>query len=235
VSDASEDVPPGDAAPGAAHHPSDDEAAAADAQETAKAANDTAERGGSGGGGASPDAPSDTGQAGEETGDEPAPEPVAAPELYGHPLTDSLGQAVVHCAPEGYLELCQALRNDGYDMMIGVTAVDYLVHPGRPLPGNITAERFEVVVELASVTTRRRIRVRCQVPAGDPTVPTLFDVWPGSEAHERETYDMYGIAFEGHPDPSRILMPEDWEGHPLRKDYGSGRIPVQFKESPGGR
>ena len=155
--------------------------------------------------------------------------------MHGHPLTDSLGQAVVHCTPEGYLELCQALRDDGYDMMIGVTAVDYLVHPGRPLPEGIAPERFEVVVELAAVTTRRRIRVRCQVPAGDPTVPTLFDVWPGSEAHERETYDMYGIAFDGHPDPSRILMPEDWEGHPLRKDYASGRIPVQFKESPGGR
>ncbi|MDQ6781957.1 MAG: NADH-quinone oxidoreductase subunit C [Actinomycetota bacterium] len=141
----------------------------------------------------------------------------------------------MHCTPGGYLELCAALRDEGYDMMIGVTGVDYLVHPGRALPEGIAPERFEVVVELAAVTTRRRIRVRCQVPAAEPTVPTLFDVWPGSEAHERETYDMYGIVFAGHPDPSRILMPEDWEGHPLRKDYASGRIPVQFKESPGGR
>jgi NADH-quinone oxidoreductase subunit C len=109
------------------------------------------------------------------------------------------------------------------------------VHPGRQLPAGVTPERFEVVVELASVATRRRIRIRCQVPGEDPMVPSLFDVWPGAEAHERETYDMYGIVFEGHPDPSRILMPEDWEGHPLRKDYATGRIPVQFKESPGGR
>ncbi len=184
-----------------------------------------------GGGGASADDPADTGHASGE----PDPPARSEPELHGHPLTDSLGQAVVHCTPGGYLELCAALRDEGYDMMIGVTGVDYLVHPGRALPEGIAPERFEVVVELAAVTTRRRIRVRCQVPAAEPTVPTLFDVWPGSEAHERETYDMYGIVFAGHPDPSRILMPEDWEGHPLRKDYASGRIPVQFKESPGGR
>ncbi|MDQ2725850.1 MAG: NADH-quinone oxidoreductase subunit C, partial [Actinomycetota bacterium] len=204
TAEAADDVRPGDAAPGAAHHPSDDEAAAAEAHETAEAANDTGEEGGSGGGGASADAPAVADHAGDgPAGDGSAG--VSRPELFGHPLTDSLGQAVVHCIPEGYLELCQALRDDGYDMMIGVTAVDYLVHPGRPLPEGIAAERFEVVVELASVTTRRRIRVRCQVRAADPTVPTLFDVWPGSEAHERETYDMYGIVFEGHPDPSRIL------------------------------
>jgi NADH-quinone oxidoreductase subunit C len=238
------DAPPGDAAPGAQHHPGDDEAAEAKAQETAEAANETRETGGGGGGGgASAGTTPDTGQAGEESRDESAEKAAGdgsadggtPPELHGHPLTDSLGQAVVHCTPQSYLQLCRALRDDGYDLMVGITAVDYLVHPGRPLPDGIAPERFEVVVELAAVTTRRRVRVRCQVPAADPTVPTLFDLWPGSEAHERETYDMYGIVFEGHPDPSRILMPEDWEGYPLRKDYASGRIPVQFKESPGGR
>ncbi|MDQ6838620.1 MAG: NADH-quinone oxidoreductase subunit C [Actinomycetota bacterium] len=239
VSDAphsdNDDAPAGDAAPGAAHHPVDDEAAAAKAQETARAANDAGHKGGSGGGGASADAPADAGEADEEGAEPSASVSESVPELHGHPLTDSLGQAVVHCAPQSYLQLCRALHDEGYDMMIGVTAVDYLVHPGRALPDAIAAERFEVVVELAAVTTRRRIRVRCQVPAADPTVPTLFDVWPGAEAHERETYDMYGIVFEGHPDPSRILMPEDWEGHPLRKDYATGRVPVQFKESPGRR
>jgi NADH-quinone oxidoreductase subunit C len=70
--------------------------------------------------------------------------------------------------------------------------------------------------------------VRVQVPADDPTVPTLFDLHPGSEAMEREVYDMFGIVFTDHPDLTRILMPEDWEGHPLRKDYDQGRIPVQF-------
>ena len=66
------------------------------------------------------------------------------------------------------------------------------------------------------------------MPAADPAVHTLFDLWPGAENLEREVYDMFGIVFTGHPDLSRILMPEDWEGHPLRKDYDSGRIPVQF-------
>lgn len=155
--------------------------------------------------------------------------------LHGSPLVESFGAAQVHCDRDGYAALMRALHDDGFDLMVGVTAVDYLSHPGRPLPAGIVPERFEVVVELARVRDRSRLRVRCQVPAGDARVASLFDLWPGSEAHEREVYDMYGITFDGHPDPSRILMPEDWEGHPLRKDYASGRIPVQFKESPGGR
>ena len=73
--------------------------------------------------------------------------------------------------------------------------------------------------------------MRVQVPADDPTLPTLFDVHPGTEAMEREAFDMFGIVFTDHPDLTRILMPEDWEGHPLRKDYEVGAIPVQFKEA----
>jgi NADH-quinone oxidoreductase subunit C len=79
------------------------------------------------------------------------------------------------------------------------------------------------------------VRLRVQVPADDPRVPSLFDLHPGSEYLEREVYDMFGIEFEDHPDPSRILMPEDWIGHPLRKDYAVGRIPVQFKGAPSTR
>jgi NADH-quinone oxidoreductase subunit C len=74
--------------------------------------------------------------------------------------------------------------------------------------------------------------VRVAVPESDATLPSAFDLYPGTEAMEREVYDMFGIAFTGHPDLSRILMPEDWVGHPLRKDYAIGRIPVQFKGSP---
>jgi NADH-quinone oxidoreductase subunit C len=99
----------------------------------------------------------------------------------------------------------------------------------------VTGERFEVVVNLLSLSLRRRIRVRMQVPAGDPVVASLFDVYPGTENMEREAFDMFGIRFEGHPDLTRILMPEDWEGHPLRKDYAVGRVPVQFKGAPGPR
>jgi NADH-quinone oxidoreductase subunit C len=152
--------------------------------------------------------------------------------LHGCPVEDRLGAVVVHCNRDELLPLCRALKADGFALPVGVTGVDYLTHPGRDLPEPITPERFEVVVELLSLQHHKRIRVRCQVPAQDPRVPTLFDLWPGTEAHERETYDMFGISFEGHPDPSRILMPEDWEGHPLRKDYDIGYIPVQFKEAP---
>ncbi len=74
--------------------------------------------------------------------------------------------------------------------------------------------------------------MRVAVADIDPTLPSAFDLYPGTEAMEREAFDMFGIVFSGHPDLSRILMPEDWEGHPLRKDYAIGRIPVQFKGSP---
>jgi len=164
--------------------------------------------------------------------------PVAVPDTpeaetrHGCPVIDSLGAAVVHCNRDRYLELCSGLKADGYALPVGVTGVDYLTHPGRDLPEGIEAERFEVVVELLSLSNRSRVRVRCQVPGEDPWVPTLFGLWPGTEAHERETYDMFGVEFRGHPDPSRILMPEEWEGHPLRKDYDTGHIPVQFKEAP---
>jgi NADH-quinone oxidoreductase subunit C len=219
--------------------------AAAEVDEAATDAGTPDEHGA--GGGAAADAPADTQaekpQDGGEVAEGKSADDVAGSDtgeahgetLHDHPLVDSLGASVVHTDREGYLELCRALSGDGYNLFVGLTCVDYLVHPGRQLPPGVTPERFEVVVELANVATRQRIRVRCQVPDADPTLPTLFEVWPGSEAHERETYDMYGIVFEGHPDPSRILMPEDWEGHPLRKDYATGRIPVQFKESPGGR
>jgi NADH-quinone oxidoreductase subunit C len=156
-------------------------------------------------------------------------------ELHGCPVVDSLGQTVVHCDGERYLDLMGALKDDGYEMLIGVCGVDYLTHPGRTLPEGITPQRFEVVVELVSLRHHRRVRVRCQVDGSPPRLATLFDLWPGCEAHERETYDMFGIVFDGHPDLTRILMPEDWEGHPLRKDYAVGHIPVQFKESPHGR
>ena len=125
--------------------------------------------------------------------------------------------------------MVKALADEGYAMCVDLTAVDYLNHMQRPLPDGIAPERFEVVVNLLDITNRRRIRLRVQVPADDAVVATLFDVHPGTEAMEREVFDMFGIEFADHPDLSRILMPEDWIGHPLRKDYEIGTIPVQFK------
>jgi NADH-quinone oxidoreductase subunit C len=144
------------------------------------------------------------------------------------PLSDSRGQRVLHPTRAQYVATVRALLDDTFTMCADLTAVDYLTFPNRTLPDGIAVERFEVVVNLLSIQRRERIRVRVQVPADDTTIPTLFDLYPGSEAMEREVYDMFGIEFTDHPDLTRILMPEDWDGHPLRKDYDQGRIPVQF-------
>jgi NADH-quinone oxidoreductase subunit C len=156
---------------------------------------------------------------------------------------------------EGLVDLVRALHEDGYLVCLDVTAVDYLTYgrrggtdgellvTPRVVPGGQAAERFEVVIHLLSHRDEHRdtagrpgrLRLRVQVPEGDATVPSLFALHPGTEAAEREVFDMFGITFTGHPDLTRILMPEDWIGHPLRKDYSSGRIPVQFKDAPAAR
>jgi NADH-quinone oxidoreductase subunit C len=164
--------------------------------------------------------------------DEPVTEEPAAPGpelLFGCPVEERLGQMVMFPTREQYLQLMKDLVDDGYEVCTDLCGVDYLTHPGRALPAGVDAERFEVVVNLIDLRQARRLRVRVQVPESDPTVASLFDLWPGSEAMEREAFDMFGIRFEDHPDLTRILMPEDWIGHPLRKDYAEGRIPVQFK------
>lgn len=160
-----------------------------------------------------------------------APAPVEAERLHGQLVTRSRGQIVLHVARADLVALVRKLRDDaGYNVCIDVTAVDYLTYTSpRDLPDDVVAERFELVVSLLSHSERSRLRLRVQIPVDDPECPTLFDVHPGTEAMEREVYDMFGIRFTGHPDLTRILMPEDWDGHPLRKDYGMGRIPVQFK------
>jgi NADH-quinone oxidoreductase subunit C len=162
-----------------------------------------------------------------------APAAVPEPELlHGHPVVRAHGTRVVHAPREALVELVRALRDEGWLQCLDVTAVDYLTHPQPDLPDGVVPERFEVVVTLISHHERERMRIRVQVPESDPTVPSLFEVHPGTEVTEREVFDMFGISFDGHPDLTRILMPEDWHGHPLRKDYGVGRIPVQFKGAP---
>jgi len=160
-------------------------------------------------------------------------EPAAEPERHaGALVTWSRGQEVLHPTRETYVETVRALRDDGFALCADVTSVDYLERPARDLPSGVAPERFEVVVNLVSFEPPRRIRVRVQVPESDPTVPTLWDLYPGVEFFEREVFDLMGIRFDGHPDLTRILMPEDWEGHPLRKDYPIGAVPVQFKAAP---
>jgi len=114
-------------------------------------------------------------------------------------------------------------REAGFEMLVDVTAVDYL---------RVRRVRFEVVVGLLSLQHNIRLRLKVPVPADDPTVPSLVAVYPGANFFERETFDMFGIIFEDHPDLTRILLPDDWVGHPLRKDFATGAVPVQFKSSP---
>jgi NADH-quinone oxidoreductase subunit C len=155
--------------------------------------------------------------------------------IHGAVSALSRGQLVVHPERADYLDLVGLLYDDGYRVCVDLTGVDYLMHLDRELPAGVRPERFEVAVNLLSTESRQRIRVRVQVPEDDPRLPSIYYLHPGTEAMERETYDMFGIVFTDHPDLSRILMPDDWEGHPLRKDYGVGRIPVQFKGAPQSR
>jgi NADH-quinone oxidoreductase subunit C len=165
------------------------------------------------------------------------PETAAAePSLPDIPRSTSMdGHDLLFPDRAGYHDVVAAHRHAGFEMLADLTAVDYLGHPGRALPTGVHPERFELVVMLLSLEHARRVRIRVQVPEDDASVPSLWDLYRGAEAMEREVFDMYGIWFTDHPDLTRILMPEDWEGHPLRKDFGVGRVPVQFKESPGPR
>lgn len=150
---------------------------------------------------------------------------------HGAAVTDSRGQTVVHPTLATYLKVVSALKAEGFVTCADLCAVDYLTAVAqRVLPDTIVAERFEISVNLTNFTTRARIRVRLQVAGDDPKAPSLYDLYPGTEAMEREAFDLFGVIFDGHPDLTRILLPETWVGHPLRKDEATGRIPVQFSE-----
>ncbi len=133
------------------------------------------------------------------------------------------GEATITVRAEDLIEVCRFLRDDPalrYDLLIHVTGVDYSAMGWQP--------RFQAVYNLFSLSHRRRLRLKVPLAGNRPTVPSVTSVWPGANWHERETYDLMGIVFEGHPDLRRILMPDDWIGHPLRKDYPLGGEPVAF-------
>ncbi len=134
----------------------------------------------------------------------------------------SHGQDVVIVPRERFAEFGEAARDAGFEVCVDVTAVDWM-RKRNP--------RFDVVANLLSHRHRLRLRMITSVARDEPSVPSLTPIWPGAGYSEREVYDMFGIDFEGHPDLTRILMPDDWEGHPLRKDFGVGSVPVQFKDS----
>jgi NADH-quinone oxidoreductase subunit C len=116
------------------------------------------------------------------------------------------------------LRFCRDDPALGCDMLMDFTAVDYLMYPGRE-----DAPRFEVVYHLYSVPHNHRVRIKAGVDEDDPVVPTAAPLWPIANWLEREVWDMYGIRFEGHPDLRRLLLYEQFEGHPLRKDYPVSR------------
>ena len=135
---------------------------------------------------------------------------------------ESHGQDVARVPAEDWGAFAEAAKEAGFEFCSDVTAVDWL---------RSRTVRYEVVANLLSMAQKTRLRIVTTVGRDDPTVASLTPIWPGAGFAEREVYDMFGIHFEGHPDLTRILMPDDWEGHPLRKDFGVGSVPVQFKAS----
>lgn len=135
---------------------------------------------------------------------------------------DSHGQNVARVPRESWYPFAEAVRDAGFEICSDVTAVDWM----RKRP-----ERFEVVANVLSMKHNLRLRMITTADRKEATVPSLTPIWQGAGWAEREAFDMFGIHFEGHPDLTRILMPDDWEGFPMRKDYGVGSVPVQFKEA----
>ena len=133
------------------------------------------------------------------------------------------GELTLHILPERIAEVCRAMRDDPalrFELCSSVSGVDYLGTDER---------RLHIVYQLTSMTYRRRIRLETAVSAQSPRLPSVTAVYPTADWQEREAYDMFGVVFEGHPGLTRILMPDDWEGYPQRKDYPLGGIPVEYK------
>jgi len=130
--------------------------------------------------------------------------------------TAHVGQVGVSLKSDMIKDVCLYLRDEPMlrmDLLVDLTAVDFSAYPGD------TGPRFEVVYNLISTTYRHRIRLKVRVPEEDPRIDTVSSIWQTANWHERETFDLMGIKFDGHPDLRRILLAEDWEGHPLRKEY----------------
>ena len=151
-------------------------------------------------------------------------------EARGLPATDAIEKVVVYrdeityfVRREHLVPFVTALRDEPglrFELCLGVNGVHYPDETGREL---------HAVYPFLSVTHNRRIRVEVVAPDGDARIPSIVSVYPTNDWHERETWDFFGIEFEGHPALTRIMMPDDWPGHPQRKDYPLGGIPVEYK------
>jgi NADH-quinone oxidoreductase subunit C len=174
------------------------------------------------------------------------------------------GDERIHVARENIIQVCRVLRDDpdlDFDLLLDVTAIDYMGQPddftakneiwdeNRPVmarkaqrrhrmlvPERGPLERFAVVYHIISTRHLHRLRIKCRVPEDDPSIASLTPIWAGANWLERETYDMYGIRFTGHPDLRRIYLYDEFVGHPLRKDYGKfDEQPIQPYVGPGAK
>ena len=134
-----------------------------------------------------------------------------------------MSSEIINTTVEEYKKLVESLHSENYEMMVDLTVVDWF-RKKEP--------RFEVVVQFLSISKNQRKTIKVFVYDEDLSIPSITDIYQSANFYEREAFDMFGINFLEHPDLTRILMPDDWNGHPLRKNYGSGRIPVQFKNAP---
>jgi NADH-quinone oxidoreductase subunit C len=124
--------------------------------------------------------------------------------------TDRLGELTLIIDPAQIVEVCRTLKDtEKFVRVSSVTALDW--HPMEP--------RFEVVYHLHSLDRNLRLRLKCKLPGDNPEIDSVTSIWRGANWYEREVFDLFGIKFRNHPDLTRIMMPEGWEGHPLRKDY----------------
>jgi len=138
-------------------------------------------------------------------------------------VTVDRGEITFYLARQRLVETCRSLRDDPalrFELCSSVSGVDY----GPEVP-----QRLHSVYHLTSMTYRRRIRLEVAVDVDDPHLPSIVEVYPTADFQEREAWDMFGLIYDGHPALTRILMPDDWDGHPQRKDYPLGGIPVEYK------
>jgi NADH:ubiquinone oxidoreductase subunit C len=190
------------------------------------------------------DAPREDEHKDEPEADAPAAAPVPDDEVAAALLErferavfhESHGQAVVYLDRAQWAEAAMFLRDEQqFTMLLDVTAVDHLLDVERLSIAGVDPERFELVANYLSHPRNRRIRLITELPADDVTIASLAPLYESANLAEREVYDLYGVEFEGHPDLTRILMPDDWIGYPLRKDDSPARVPVTFKGDPGPR
>ncbi|MEN8113265.1 MAG: NADH-quinone oxidoreductase subunit C [Actinomycetota bacterium] len=130
-------------------------------------------------------------------------------------------QDTAHVSRDDLVAFAEAVKAAGFETFIDTCAVDHLNRDPR----------YDVVINLLSMQHAQRLIIKVGVPGKDPTVASISEIYAGANFYEREAWDLYGIVFEGHTDLTRILLPDDWEGYPLRKDYRVGSVPVQFKGS----